>query len=108
MLIFLSVHISIYTLIIHLSVLLLLIGSAIYFVMVNGLDIANMNFHSPLKGSISNAIFLGFSTAMLGITGFETSANFIEEQRPGVFPKTLRNMWVLVMIINPVIAYTKI
>jgi amino acid transporter len=99
-----SASVSLVIFIIHLSVLLLLIASAIYFVMVNGLDIANMNFHSPLKGSISNAIFLGFSTAMLGITGFETSANFIEEQKPGVFPKTLRNMWVLVMIINPVIA----
>lgn len=99
-----SASVSLVIFIIHLSVLLLLIGSAIYFVMVNGFDIANMNFHSPLKGSISNAIFLGFSTAMLGITGFETSANFIEEQKPGVFPKTLRNMWVLVMIINPVIA----
>ena len=41
---------------------------------------------------------------MLGIAGFETSANFVEEQKPGVFPKTLRNMWMLVMIINPVIA----
>ncbi len=29
---------------------------------------------------------------MLGITGFETSANFIEEQEPGVYAKTLRNM----------------
>ena len=83
---------------------MLLICSAIYFVIVNGLDFAKINFHAPLKGSISNAIFLGFSTAMLGITGFETSANFIEEQKAGVFPKTLRNMWILVMIINPVIA----
>jgi hypothetical protein len=53
---------------------------------------------------LSTALFLGFSTAMLGITGFETSANFVEEQEPGVFPKTLRNMWILVLILNPVIA----
>src|SRR6185437_2697668 len=77
----------------HLSVLLLLIGSGIYFLAANGFDIAKINFHSPLKGSISNALFLGFSTAMLGISGFESSANFVEEQKPGVFPKTLRNMW---------------
>jgi amino acid transporter len=99
-----SATVSIIIFIIHLSVLVLLICSAIYYVIVNGLNIADINFHSPLKTSISTAIFLGFSTAMLGITGFETSANFIEEQKPGVFPKTLRNMWVLVMIINPVIA----
>jgi len=99
-----SATVSTVIFIIHLAVLLILICSAIYFVMVNGIEIAKINFHSPLKGSVSNAIFLGFSTAMLGITGFETSANFIEEQKPGVFPKTLRNMWILVMIINPVIA----
>ena len=89
---------------IHLIVLAVLICSGIYYVIVNGLDVAKINFHSPLKSSISTAIFLGFSTAMLGITGFETSANFIEEQEPGVFPKTLRNMWILVMVINPIIA----
>ncbi len=41
---------------------------------------------------------------MLGISGFESSANFVEEQKPGVFPKTLRNMWIAVTVINPVIA----
>lgn len=99
-----SATVSVVIFIIHLLVLLLLICSAIYFVIVNGVGLAEINFHSPLKGSVFNAIFLGFSTAMLGITGFETSANFIEEQKPGVFPKTLRNMWVLVLIINPMIA----
>ncbi len=99
-----SATVSAVIFIIHLAVLLLLICSGIYYVMTNGLDLAKINFHSPLKGSLSNALFLGFSTAMLGITGFETSANFIEEQKPGVFPKTLRNMWMLVMIINPLIA----
>jgi hypothetical protein len=41
---------------------------------------------------------------MLGVTGFETSANFIEEQKAGVFPKTLKNMWILVTVINPLMA----
>lgn len=99
-----SATVSIVIFLIHLTVLAILIGSAIYYVIVNGLSLANINFHSPLKTSISTAIFFGFSTAMLGITGFETSANFVEEQQPGVFPKTLKNMWILVMIINPVIA----
>ena len=99
-----SANVSIIIFIIHLSVLLILIGSCIYYVIINGLSLASINFHSPLKTSISTAIFLGFSVAMLGITGFETSANFIEEQQPGVFPKTLKNMWILVTVINPVIA----
>lgn len=99
-----SANVSIVIFIIHLAVLAILICSGIYYVITNGLNIAKINFHSPLKTSVSTAIFLGFSTAMLGVTGFETSANFIEEQKQGVFPKTLRNMWILVMIINPVIA----
>jgi amino acid transporter len=99
-----SASVSIVIFLIHLIVLAVLIFSCIYYVFMNGLDIAKFNFHSPLKTSLSTAIFLGFSTAMLGVTGFETSANFIEEQKAGVFPKTLRNMWILVVIINPVIA----
>ena len=42
--------------------------------------------------------FLASSAAMLGISGFESSANFVEEQDGGVFQKTLRNMWVVVML----------
>lgn len=99
-----SSAVAIIIFIIHLLVLTVLIGSAIYFIIMNGLDVAKFNFSSPVKGSLSMALFLGFSTAMLGVTGFETSANFVEEQRPGIFPKTLRNMWILVMVINPVIA----
>ena len=99
-----SSTVAIVIFIIHLIVITLLIGSCIYYLFTNGLDLAKINFHTPLKGSLTTALFLGFSTAMLGVTGFETSANFVEEQAPGVFPKTLRNMWILVVIINPIIA----
>ncbi len=54
--------------------------------------------------SVAMALLFGFSAAMLGISGFESSANFIEEQEPGVFPKTLRNMWIAVAIFNPLIS----
>lgn len=37
------------------------------------------------------------------IAGFETSANYIEQQKPGVFPKTMKNMWWLVLFFNPTI-----
>ena len=50
-------------------------------------------------------LFFGFCAAMLGISGFESSANFVEEQEPGVFPKTLRNMWIAVSILNPSMAF---
>lgn len=84
--------------------LTILLLSAVYYVSVNGIDIGKVNFKTPVNGSLANALFLGFSMGMLGVTGFETSSNFVEEQKPGVFPKTLKNMWVLVMIINPLIA----
>jgi hypothetical protein len=42
---------------------------------------------------------------MLGISGFESSANFVEEQDVGVFPKTLRNMWIVVTVFNPLTAF---
>ena len=55
-------------------------------------------------GSYIYDIYLGFSASLLGVTGFESSANYIEEQKPGVFPKTLRNMWFLVAIFNPTLS----
>eukprot|EP00300_Choanocystis_sp_HF-7_P002461 c11871_g1_i2.p1 GENE.c11871_g1_i2~~c11871_g1_i2.p1 ORF type:complete len:741 (+),score=139.31 c11871_g1_i2:266-2488(+) len=52
----------------------------------------------------ASRLFAGFCVSALGITGFETSANFIEQQEPGVFPKTLRNMWAAVSLFNPSLA----
>jgi amino acid transporter len=99
-----SAIVAVIIFVLHLTVMLLLIGSAVYFVFQNGLGLAEINFRQPLKGSLFNILFLGFSTAMLGISGFESSANFVEEQQAGVFPKTLRNMWIAVTVINPSIA----
>jgi amino acid transporter len=62
------------------------------------------NWSAPTTQSLGRALFFGFSAAMLGISGFESSANFIEEQKPGVFPITLRNMWIAVAIFNPLIS----
>ncbi|MDP2643572.1 MAG: APC family permease [Desulfobacterales bacterium] len=58
----------------------------------------------PPNTSLISALFFGFSAALLGISGFESSSNFVEEQKAGVFPKMLRNMWVAVSIFNPLIA----
>ncbi len=51
------------------------------------------------------ALFLGVSAALLGVSGFESSANFVEQQEHGVFRKTLRNMWVAVTVFNPLLAF---
>jgi amino acid transporter len=88
----------------HLAAMVLLILSAGSFVLTKGWDVAQTNFKTPVHGGIFTALVLGFSTAMLGISGFESSANFVEEQQPGVFPKTLRNMWIAVSVINPLMA----
>ncbi len=61
---------------------------------------ANMSTLPHGKGLLM-ALFLGFSSALLGVSGFESSANFVEEQAPGVFRKTLRNMLIAVIIFNP-------
>ncbi len=90
----------------HLTSMLLLIGAISFYLFRNGLGTFLENWHAPVQGgSIWVAIFFGFSASMLGISGFESSANFVEEQEPGVFPKTLRNMWIIVSIINPLMAF---
>ncbi len=58
----------------------------------------------PMGKDLLIAISLGFSAALLGISGFESSANFVEEQDVGVFRKTLRNMLIAVAIFNPLVS----
>lgn len=90
----------------HLGSLAILSSFIIYFLLNNGFGTFFENWNLPLSenGSISNALFLGFAVSMLGVSGFESSANFVEEQQKGVFPKTLRNMWAIVSVINPLMA----
>ncbi len=90
----------------HILSLIILASATIFYLFQHGLGTLWFNFHLPVPhGNIGKAIFWGFSAAMLGISGFESSANFVEEQQPGVFPKTLRNMWVIVSIFNPLMAF---
>ena len=89
----------------HIATLTLLVLASLWFLIHNGLETFHINWQAPIAtGNIKTALFLGFSAAMLGISGFESSANFVEEQEQGVFPKTLRNMWAIVSFFNPVIA----
>jgi len=86
------------------SLVVLCVFCTVYF--VSHPEIFAQNWAAPLPGGrgVVMALFLGFSSGLLGISGFESSANFVEEQAPGVFPKTLRNMWVAVSVFNPLIA----
>ncbi|RYU84265.1 APC family permease [Hymenobacter persicinus] len=101
-----SAKVAVGIFLVHLASLTLLVGATVWFLATHGLDTLTLNFRAPMpQGSLLTALFLGFSAAMLGISGFESSANFVEEQAPGVFGKTLRNMWVVVSFFNPVIAF---
>jgi amino acid transporter len=93
----------------HLFSLTLLVGVAVWYLATHGAENLSLNFAAPVKGgSIVTALFFGFSAAMLGISGFESSANFVEEQARGVFQKTLRNMWIVVTVFNPLLAFLAI
>lgn len=79
-----------------------------------------MNFHCPpsfavrvlspalvthsFPCSLSQTMLYGFASGMLGVTGFETAANYVEECKPGVFQKILRNLWWTVFLINPLMS----
>ncbi|CAM9488488.1 unnamed protein product [Ectocarpus sp. 13 AM-2016] len=56
-----------------------------------------------VEGTWVTAILFGVSSAMLGVSGFESSSQFVEEQAKGVFVKTLRNMQWGVAVFNPAI-----
>ena len=92
--------------VLHISTLttLCLFGAGRLF---DGFEIFWANWANVPTGwdQLSVTLFLGVSAALLGISGFESSANFVEEQKPGVFRKTLRNMWVAVFIFNPLISF---
>jgi amino acid transporter len=92
----------------HLASITLLTGFIFYFLLNNGFSTLYENWQLPVEGSMGTAIFLGFSASMLGISGFESSANYVEEQEDGIFVKTLKNMWVIVSVINPLMAFLAI
>jgi amino acid transporter len=104
-----SANVAVMIFLFHLVTLVLLVVASAWFIFNNGLAIFQLNWEMPVEaGGIGRALFLGFAAAMLGISGFESSANFVEEQKPGIFPKTLRNMWAVVSFFNPLLAFLAI
>ena len=99
-----SARVAVGIFITHLITLTLLLVVGIGYLMFHVLDTLSLNWRTPEPGGFVTAMFLGFSAALLGISGFESSANFVEEQAEGVFPKTLRNMWFAVSFFNPAMA----
>lgn len=89
---------------VHLTTLTILLVTSIVHVCRHGVDPLIANYHNVLQPQFGRALYFGFASAMLGVTGFETSANFVEEQKEGVFVLTLRNMWSICSFFNPSLA----
>ncbi|BHH82441.1 APC family permease [Desulforhopalus sp. 52FAK] len=99
-----SAVIAIVIFFLHLTTLCLLLGVGGYYITQHSLSTLQLNMSTPTAGGLGIALLFGFSVSLLGISGFESSANFVEEQAEGIFPLTLRNMWIAVSFFNPVIA----
>jgi len=87
--------------VVHLGSMSLLLLFGVVALLRAGPALLWTNLGTPDPGGLGAALMFGFAAAMLGVSGFESSANFVEEQRPDVFPKTLRNMWLAVTVLNP-------
>ncbi|CEG44315.1 uncharacterized protein PHALS_00684 [Plasmopara halstedii] len=109
-----SASVALIIFIAHVMTLTLLSGFSLFYAIQHpSIFWQNMNTEFPdinvagdvIKGNVLTGIFYGYSSAMLGITGFETSAQFVEEQAPGVFRKTLRNMWMFATFYNLLLSF---
>jgi len=89
----------------HMITLVALVTGSIVFMIQDGGEQFVQNMKAgPQQGNYAADVYFGFCSALLGVSGFESSANFIEEQKRGVFAKTLRNMFFAVAFFNPVIS----
>lgn len=99
-----SSRVAVFIFIFHLTTLTLLLGAGIIFISEVGVGTLLSNLATREPQGLSTALYFGFAASLLGISGFESSANFVEDQAEGVFPKTLRNMWAAVTFFNPAMA----
>ncbi len=93
----------------HVLTLALFVGVGAYYWLNGGASHLADNWQATSgivagNGGIPMTLYLAFSASLLGVSGFESSANFVEEQDKGVFRKTLRNMLLGVTFFNPLIS----
>ncbi|KAI9352290.1 amino acid permease-domain-containing protein [Zopfochytrium polystomum] len=89
----------------HLLTMAMIIVCSVLSLRNTGFALLTQNMNEPSRSnSYAYDIFIGYCVGMLGVTGFETSANYVEQMKPGVFAKTLRNMSFMVLGLNPVIS----
>jgi len=100
-----SAVVALFIFVAHLASMSILVVAVGIWVYHHGFDQLRANYYSATQPILWRSIVYGFSSAMLGVSGFESSANFVEEQKSGVFVLTLRNMWAAVSFFNPIIAF---
>jgi amino acid transporter len=94
---------------VHLLTMFLFISLGVIAIINHGWGLIPENFAATTtlfqqQGALK-LLFFAFAASLLGVSGFESSANFVEEQQPGVFRKTLRNMLMGVWFFNPLITF---
>ena len=101
-----SARVALVIFLLHIVTLTIFVFASLWVMFVHHVPLNMVNNWNSLfhQGNWLKSLFLGFSAAMLGVSGFETSANYVEQQQSGVFRLTLRNMWLAVAIFNPLIA----
>jgi len=109
-----SAKVAVFIFILHLCVLVMFVILGVVYMVFSGGGHLQENFytHYPdasvadetVEGNTFSALYFGTCAGMLGVSGFESSSQFVESQGPGVFVKTLRNMWIGVVVFNPVIS----
>ena len=101
-----SARVALIIFLLHIVTLTIFIFASFWIIFVQHVPLHWVNNWNSMfqQGNWLKSLFLGFSAAMLGVSGFETSANYVEQQQSGIFRITLRNMWLAVTIFNPLIA----
>jgi amino acid transporter len=98
-----SATVALVIFLLHIGTLSILVLSSVWTVQ-GDFSTFYMNWEQGTATGMWPALFFGFAVGLLGVSGYESSANFIEEQKEGVFPKTLRNMWLAVALFNPALS----
>ena len=89
--------------IVHIATMCFLIAVGATYMFANPIIIEE-NLREPLKYDWPLSLLFGFCVGMLGVTGFETSANYVEETKKGIYPKVLFNTWLVSMLLNPALS----
>ena len=69
----------------HMTVLFILIVHSIIYLSEGNTHYLSKLFTEALPHQWAVSFLYGFSTGMLGITGYETACNYVESQAPGVY-----------------------